>query len=162
MRQLLIALQVSGTSSVEATLGPSLGPGFVRFPQAALPASDVVVADHRPGSVSAAVGLTVALQHLSPLLIGTNLVTVDADQSVADAIGDDTRAIIAWDGDADALRGLGLEVLPTDSTQTVLSLSNDPLELNREVPVLQAIPRQIQQVDEMYSAITGYSSRQNG
>ena len=136
-----ISLQVSGASSVEAELGPSLGPGFVRFPQAALPASDVVVADHAPGSVSAAVGLVVALQRLSPLLIGTDLVTVKGSQSVATAIGDNSPAILAWDGDADALRGLELEVLPTDSSQTVLSLSGDPLQLNRDVPVLQAVAR---------------------
>ena len=136
-----ISLQVSGASSVEAELGPSLGPGFVRFPQAALPASDVVVADHAPGSVSAAVGLVVALQRLSPLLIGTDLVTVKGSQTVATAIGDNSPAILAWDGDADALRGLELEVLPTDSSQTVLSLSGDPLQLNRDVPVLQAVAR---------------------
>ena len=136
-----ISLQVSGASSVEAHLGPSLGRGFVRFPQAALPASDVVVADHEPGSVSAAVGLSVALQRLSPLLVGTNLVTVEGSESIAAAIGTDSPAILAWDGDAEALRGLELEVLPTDATRTVLSLSGEPLELNRAVPVLQSASR---------------------
>ena len=136
-----ISLQVSGSSSVEADLGPSLGRGFVRFPQAALPASDVVVADHEPGSVAAAVGLAVALQRLSPPLVGTNLVTVKGSESVAAAIGTDSPAILAWDGDAAALRGLELEVLPTDATRTVLSLSGEPLELDRAVPVLQAVSR---------------------
>ncbi len=136
-----IELQVSGSSSAAAELGPSLGPGFVRFPQAALPASDVVVADHEPGSVAAAVGLVVALQRLSPLLVGTDLVTVRGTESVAAAIHDDKPAVLAWDGDARALRGLELEILPTESTRTVLSLSGEPLELHRDVPVLQAVPR---------------------
>lgn len=35
-------------------------------------------------------------------------------------------------------------------------------ELNLANQILQAIPQQIQQVSEMYSAITGYNSRQNG
>jgi hypothetical protein len=135
-----ISLQVSGSSSVEAELGTSLSPGFVRFPQAALPSSDVVVADHEPGSVAAVVGLAVALQRLSPVLVGTNLVTVGGKQTVAAAIGDDGPLLLAWDGDAGALQGLGLEVLPTESTTTVLSLGGDPLELDRDVPVLQAVP----------------------
>jgi flagellar hook-associated protein 2 len=35
-------------------------------------------------------------------------------------------------------------------------------ELNMANEVLQSIPQQIQQVNEMYSAITGYNSKQNG
>ncbi len=35
-------------------------------------------------------------------------------------------------------------------------------ELNTANQILQSIPEQIQQVNEMYSAITGYNSRQNG
>lgn len=35
-------------------------------------------------------------------------------------------------------------------------------ELNMANQILQAIPQQIQQVSEIYNAITGYSSRQNG
>jgi flagellar hook-associated protein 2 len=35
-------------------------------------------------------------------------------------------------------------------------------ELNLANQILQAIPQQIQQVNEMYSAITGYNSKQNG
>ena len=35
-------------------------------------------------------------------------------------------------------------------------------ELNMANEILQSIPEQIQQVNEMYSAITGYNSNQNG
>lgn len=35
-------------------------------------------------------------------------------------------------------------------------------ELNQANEILQSIPQQIQQVNEMYSAITGYNSKQNG
>ena len=35
-------------------------------------------------------------------------------------------------------------------------------ELNLANQILQAIPQQIQQVSEIYSAITGYNSKQNG
>ena len=35
-------------------------------------------------------------------------------------------------------------------------------ELNYANQILQAIPQQIQQVSQIYSAITGYNSRQNG
>ena len=35
-------------------------------------------------------------------------------------------------------------------------------ELNLANQILQSIPRQIQQVNEIYSAITGYSSNRNG
>ena len=37
-----------------------------------------------------------------------------------------------------------------------------PTELNAANQILQAIPEQINQVNEMYSAITGYSRNQNG
>ena len=40
--------------------------------------------------------------------------------------------------------------------------SNLTSELNLANEVLQSIPQQIQQVNEMYSAITGYNSKQNG
>jgi flagellar hook-associated protein 2 len=40
--------------------------------------------------------------------------------------------------------------------------ANLTAELNLANQILQAIPQQIQQVDEMYSAITGFNSRQNG
>jgi flagellar hook-associated protein 2 len=39
--------------------------------------------------------------------------------------------------------------------------SNLTAELNMANQILQSIPQQIQQVDEMYSAITGYNSKQN-
>jgi len=35
-------------------------------------------------------------------------------------------------------------------------------ELNTANQIMQAIPRMIQQVNEMYSAITGYNSSSNG
>jgi flagellar hook-associated protein 2 len=40
--------------------------------------------------------------------------------------------------------------------------TNLTAELNLANQILQAIPRQIQQVNEIYSAITGYNSKQNG
>lgn len=40
--------------------------------------------------------------------------------------------------------------------------TNLTAELNLANQILQAIPTQIQQVNEMYSAITGYNSKQNG
>jgi flagellar hook-associated protein 2 len=40
--------------------------------------------------------------------------------------------------------------------------TNLTAELNQANEILQAIPAQIQQVNEMYSAITGYNSKQNG
>lgn len=40
--------------------------------------------------------------------------------------------------------------------------ANLTTELNLANEILQAIPQQIQQVNEMYSAITGYNSHQNG
>ena len=40
--------------------------------------------------------------------------------------------------------------------------ANLTTELNTANQILQAIPEMIQQVNEMYSAITGYSRNQNG
>lgn len=40
--------------------------------------------------------------------------------------------------------------------------ANLTTELNTANQILQAIPQQIQQINEMYSAITGYNSKQNG
>jgi flagellar hook-associated protein 2 len=40
--------------------------------------------------------------------------------------------------------------------------TNLTAELNMANQILQSIPQQIQQVNEMYSAITGYNSKQNG
>jgi flagellar hook-associated protein 2 len=40
--------------------------------------------------------------------------------------------------------------------------TNLTTELNTANQILQSIPQQIQQVSEMYSAITGYNSKQNG
>jgi flagellar hook-associated protein 2 len=40
--------------------------------------------------------------------------------------------------------------------------TNLTAELNTANQILQSIPQQIQQVSEMYSAITGYNSKQNG
>ena len=40
--------------------------------------------------------------------------------------------------------------------------TNLTTELNTANQILQSIPAEIQQVNEMYSAITGYNSNQNG
>jgi len=48
-----------------------------------------------------------------------------------------------------------------DKQETLISAQRDRLtmELNLANQILQAIPQQIQQVDEMYSAITGYNAK---
>ena len=51
-----------------------------------------------------------------------------------------------------------------DRQESVIATQKDWLtaELNLANQILQAIPQQINQVNEMYSAITGYNRNQNG
>jgi hypothetical protein len=72
-----LTAELSGGSSVEATLGPSLPLGFQRVPQALLPDFDLAVGSLTPSPVRAALQLVAALQRMTTAAIVPTVVPLD-------------------------------------------------------------------------------------